>query len=116
MADYERKLDCGPLGDRLLLGAQPTHCSTCPINVGCYWGCQRAEDWAEQERLAAECTRLAKERDALVAALRKALDRCRYDMGYDNDHGPIGCRLDGVEGSSCHCQDAAASLAKVDAP
>ena len=25
----------------------PTHCATCPINVGCSWGCLRGDDLAE---------------------------------------------------------------------
>jgi outer membrane murein-binding lipoprotein Lpp len=40
----------------------------------------------------------------LRGELCKSLDRCRYDMGFDNEQGPIGCRLDGVDGATCHCR------------
>lgn len=58
--------------------------------------------------------------EALVEALRSAFGRCRYDMGSDNEQGPIGCQLDDIfgvgQGSSCHCRAAAAALAKIAAP
>lgn len=61
--------------------------------------------WQENsEALSGDVDKCEKTIAWLRAELTAALGRCRYDMGMDIEHGPIGCSLDGVLGASCHCR------------